>query len=131
MTRELVERWFSKLSDVEKDLPLLIVSGNAYTPRTVLNEVKRGTALGKQLQSLIERKSFGTNMIEERTLAKMRLRDILIREPEKPMFVTIQGVVPRAYTPRQLLAEIDANTKIGRQWTTNEIQHMRRVLAVR
>jgi len=131
MTRELVESWFNKLSIVERDLPLLIVSGIAYTPRTTLNEVKRGTALGKHLQALIEKKSFGTNQIEEQTLAKMRLRDILIREPEKPMFVTIQGVAPRAYTPKQLLTEIDANSKIGRQWTNNEISHMRRVLAVR
>ncbi|MBA7490218.1 hypothetical protein ES702_00753 [subsurface metagenome] len=131
MSRQLVERWFNKLSSVERDLPLLIVAGTAYTPRTALNEVKRGTALGKKLQSLIEKKSFGTNMIEERTLAKMRLHEILIREPEKPMFVTIQGLAPRSYTPRQLLREIDANTKIGRQWVANEIKHVRRVLAVR
>lgn len=131
MSRQLVERWFNKLSNTERDLPLLIVAGNAYTPRVALNEVKRGTILGKKLQTLIEKKSFGTNMIEERTLAKMRLRDILIREPEKPMFVIISGLAPRAYTPQQLLREIDANTKIGRQWTNNEINHMRRVLAVR
>ncbi|GAI23198.1 unnamed protein product [marine sediment metagenome] len=96
-----------------------------------MNEVRRGTTLGKQLQSLIERKSFGTNMVEERTLAKMRLREILIRYPEKPMFVTINTVAPRSYTPRQLLAEIERKTKIGNSWVNNEIKHMRRVLAVR
>lgn len=131
MTLKLVTQWYTKLSEVERGLPLLIVAGNAYTPRVALNEVKRGTALGKKLQTLIEKKSFGTNMIEERTLAKMRLRDILIREPEKPMFVTIQGVAPRSYTPRQLLAEIERKTKIGNSWVNNEIKHMRRVLAVR
>jgi hypothetical protein len=41
MSKELVAQWFNKLSEVERDLPLLLVDNYAYTPRMAYNEVMR------------------------------------------------------------------------------------------
>lgn len=130
MTRALVERWFNRLPESEKDLPLLIVSGNAYTPRAALSEVQRGTSLGNQLQALIERGSFGTNTLDERALATLRLKRILALKPDKPLFATLT-IPAKTYTPSQLISEVEAGTPAGEQWIRGEIQTMRRVLSVR
>jgi hypothetical protein len=37
----------------------------------------------------------------------------------------------RAYTPRELVEEIRAETPRGMQWIGAEVQHMRRLLALR
>jgi hypothetical protein len=128
MSRELVTRWFSRLASGEQDLPLLILEGNVYTPRTAFNEVTRGSALGDRLQALIETGRFGTTTYEEEQVAKIRLRQILQTQPEKPLFATLSG---KLFTPSQLLQEIESNTAIGVQWLNNEKTHMQLLVSAR
>lgn len=128
MSRELMTRWFNKLPTSEQDLPLLISDGIAYTPRTALNEVNRGSAIGTKLQQLVESGRFGTTTYEETSVAKTRLRQILSGKAEKPMFATMSGKV---FTPSQLLQEIEANSQIGQQWINAEMATMSRIVAVR
>jgi len=128
MTQTLVSQWLNKLPEAEKDLPLLLVSGNAYTPRMAYNEVMRGTSLGNQLQALIERGSFGTAYSDEQTIARLRLEQRLKSQPERPLFATLSGKV---FTPSQLLAEIQEGTSIGVQWLNNEVSHMKALMQVR
>jgi len=128
MSRELVTRWFSRLASGEQDLPLLILEGNIYTPRTALNEVMRSSELGNKLQALIETGRFGTTAYEEEQVAKIRLRQILQTQPEKPLFATLSGKV---FTPSQLLQEIESSTAIGVQWLNNEKTHMSLLVSAR
>jgi len=128
MTRELVSKWFDRLAEKERDLPLLMVDSAIYTPRTAYNEVMRASPIGSKLQALIETGRFGTNTYEEEQIAKIRLRQILQTQPEKPLFATLSGKV---FTPSQLLQEIESNTDVGRQWLRNEQQHMKMLVSAR
>jgi len=47
MTLQFIENWFNNLPPKERDLPLVTLNGNAYTPRMVLNQVRDGTKLEK------------------------------------------------------------------------------------
>jgi len=128
MSRELVTRWIGKISEAEKDLPLLLVSGYAYTPRMAYTEVLNGTTLGNQLQALIETGRFGTSTLDEQAIAKVRLQQILQSKPDKPLFATLSGKV---FTPSELLQEIESGTQIGQQWLNQEISHMKMIVNVR
>jgi hypothetical protein len=128
MSKELISRWFSKLGEDEKDLPLLLSEGNIYTPRTALNEVTRGSALGDRLQALIETGRFGTTAEEEQQVAKIRLRQIFQKDLDKPVFATLSG---KTFTRSELLEEIESGTSIGNQWLNNELSHMKMIVSVR
>jgi len=129
MTLELVEAWFNKLPEAEKDLPLLMVERVAYTPRQTLDQVRRDTSLGKSLQSLIERGSFGTLATDELNLAKIRLKEQLSRSTGK--VVELQGVAPRVLTPLDLISEIDRNTPTGQRWIKAEMEQMQALVRIR
>jgi hypothetical protein len=129
MTKQIVTDWFNKMPNGERDLPLLIVGSNVYTPRTAYEEVLRGTPLGDQLQALVEKQSFGTSPTDEQKVAKIRLQQILSKDdPNKPKFATLSNKV---FTSTQLLDQIQKGTSIGRQWVNNEISVMKKVVAIR
>lgn len=131
MTLARVRAWFNRLPPYERDLPLLILNGVAYTPRMALAEVERGTAVGARLQALIEAGRFGTTAEQELALAKIRLKELLAKfPPDKPIVATIgtPELPGRAYTPRELLEEIQRQTPRGRQWIQAELQQMRRIM---
>ena len=129
MTLAVIRRWFNRLPDIEKDLPIVIVNGIAYTPRMILHEVMRGSPLGQRLQMMVEAGRLGTTAYQELQLAKIRLREWLAKMPEEPLFAVLM-IPPRKYTPSQLLREIEAQTDIGMQWIQAELQHAKRLLAL-
>lgn len=133
MSKDLVTKWFNKLSTTEQNMPLLILNGLAYTPRQTLDEVTRGTPVGDKLQALIEQDKFGTTFEEEQALLKQRLIMSMGTKPQdKVLFVAIMPGLPvRAFTPAQLTLEIQNGTKVGRQWIDNEASYMKRLLRVR
>ncbi len=134
MTLEFVSRWFNRLPEYERDLPLLLVNGVAYTPRVALQEVMRGTALGARLQALIETGRFGTPLQDEVALAKIRLKTLLTRyPPDKPIVATIgtPQLPGKTYTPRELIEEIERETAVGKQWIQGEIARMKSLMALR
>lgn len=129
MSKELVNRWYSKLSLVERNLPLLLVDGYAYTPQMAYDEVNRGSVLGAKMQSLIEMGKFGTSILEEQAIAKVRLQTILQSKPQdKVLFATMSN---KTFTPAQLMDEINSGTQIGEQWIAGELQRMRNLVQVR
>ena len=129
MSKELVVRWFNKISDAEKDLPLLLVDGYAYTPRMAYSEVMNGSVLGSRMQQLIEMGKFGTTSLEEEAIAKVRLEQILQSKPQdKPLFATLNN---KTFTASQLLEEIRLGTQVGERWVRNEISHMKSVTQIR
>ena len=128
MTKQVVSNWYNKLSNAERNLPLLIYQGNVYTPQVAYDEVMRSSPLGDALQSLIEKQSFGTSAEDEQTVAKLRLTQIMRTKPDKPLFATLSNKI---FTPSELLQEIENDTDIGRQWVGTEISHMKRIVSVR
>ena len=129
MSKELVARWFNKISESEKDLPLLLVDNYAYTPRMAYTEVMNGSSLGAKLQALIESGRFGTSSLEETAIAKVRIQQIMRSKPQdKVLFATMSN---KTFTPAQLLAEIDSGTQIGEQWVQGEISRMTALVRVR
>jgi len=130
MTVTVVRRWFEKLPDYEKDIPLLILDGKAYTPRATLAEVERGTELGKRLQDLVEKKTFGTLASDEETLAKLRSKAIIGTMPDKPLFATLL-IPPRTFTPQELANEVQRETVLGRQWIDAEKKQMAYLMTLR
>ena len=128
MTKELVSAWYNRLAEAERDLPLLLVDGLAYTPRTAYNEVMRSSPVGDKIQLLIETGRFGTSAEDEQAIAKTRLQQWLQSQPDKPMFATLSN---KTFTPQQLLQEIQSGSSIGQQWTNNEILHMQSIVRLR
>ena len=128
MTKQVVSNWYNKLSNAERNLPLLIYQGNVYTPQVAYDEVMRSSPLGDALQSLIEKQSFGTSAEDEQTVAKLRLTQIMRTKPDKPLFATLSNKV---FTPSQLLEEIQSGTSIGEQWVGNEISHMKNLMQLK
>jgi len=80
MSLELMRRWVNSLPPAERNLPLLHVGNAFYTPLQALHEVERGTAIGEQLQQLVEEGRFGTDVT---ALAKARLTQVLEQSPYK------------------------------------------------
>jgi hypothetical protein len=129
MSKELVNHWYNKISVTERNLPLLLVDGYAYTPQMAYDEVNRNTALGARLQALIEAGRFGTSALDEQAIAKVRLQTILASKPQdKPLFATMSNKV---FTPAQLMDEINSGTQIGIQWVQGEISRMSQIVRVR
>lgn len=134
MSKDLVSRWFNKLAVAERDLPLLILDGLAYTPKQTFDEVMRGSPVGERLQNLIEMGKFGTTFEEEQELLKQRLIMSMGMKPQdKVLFValTSSGIPVQEFTPAKLTQEIRNGTKIGKQWINNEKSYMLRLLQVR
>lgn len=130
MTLTLVRGWFERLPEYERDLPLLILDGVAYTPRAALAEVERDTDLGKRLQELVEKKTIGTLVGEEDTLVKLRVKAIMTKMPDKPLFATLT-LPPRTYTPKELAQEVQAGTPVGKQWMNAEKRQMAYLMTLR
>jgi len=125
MTLERIRAWFNRLPEVQRDLPIVIYDGVAYTPRMILDEVQRATPLGARLQALVEAGRFGTTPTEEEALLKTRVRMILERmPPDKPVIATL-GIPSKVYTPRDLISEVERQTETGRKLMEAEKEAMK------
>ena len=133
MTKQVVSNWYNKLSNAERNLPLLIYQGNVYTPQVAYDEVMRSSPLGDALQSLIEKQSFGTSAQDEETVAKLRLTQIMRMKPnpDKVYLVALTNIGPKTFTPSQMIEEIQNETDIAKQWITNEKSHMKMLVSIR
>jgi hypothetical protein len=126
MTLSRVQAWFNRVPATDRDLPLLIADGYAYTPRQALEEVRRNTPTGARLQALIESGRYGTTPQEEAELAKRRLVEILRKYPPgKPVVGTLGG---KAYTPEELIREIESETETGRRLIEAEKSRMQKLV---
>ena len=131
MTLEVVRRWFERLPPAERDLPIIIYEGVAYSPRAILSEVERGTPTGEYLQRKLESGSLGTTEEELYRLALIRLKEILKRyPPNKPVIATLT-YPPKALTPQEIIKEVEEGTPLGRKLVEAELQHMRYLLTLR
>ena len=124
MSIETVRTWINTLARVERNQPLVICEGNAYTPNEIMAEVSSGSELGKKLQGIVERKEF-TDIEAKYALAVLRLRERLMQLPESFRFYGADG---SSYSPAEMLAEIEKGSRVGRSFVENEMTRMQEVL---
>jgi hypothetical protein len=130
VTLQVVRRWFSRLPPYELDMPIVVVDGLAYTPRAILEEVQRGTALGERLQRMVEAGVASLHQEDLDELAKLRLR-LLLSRPTHLRVVAYTYPVPREMTMQELLAEVEAGTPIGRRFIEAQKEVVMRLLSMR
>lgn len=118
MTVARLERWISMLPPQELDQPCVSVDGTWLTPRQILREAKAGTELGKKAQAKWETTRLGT---EEDMLAERIKRRLGRYPPDKPLFITVAGML----TPQQMIREIEAGTDIGKRFVQSERSYLR------
>lgn len=123
MSYAVVKRWYDRLPEAERNLPIVHVGHVVYTPSQILFEVSRGSPLGEQLQKMVEAGDFGTPLEK---IAEMRLEQLL-KQGIPYDIVTLSG---RVLTPQELLEEIKKRTPLGKQLIQAEIKQMKRVLAL-
>jgi len=114
---ERIERWVAMLPPQERNQPVISVDGKWLTPIEMLTEVRSNTELGQKAQTKWETTGLGT---DEEMLVE-RLRNRLSRYPQDtPLFITLSGKL----TPRQILAEVDARTKLGKDFLEDERRYL-------
>jgi len=96
MSVELIRQWYSNIPEMERDLPVLMVDGNVYTPREIYNEVMKGTELGKKMQEKIEKlrsphSFYYSDLRELREVAYERIKRIVQDLPEGFSIVSVGG----------------------------------------
>lgn len=102
MSLELMRKWVNSLPPAERNLPLLHVGNAFYTPLQALHEVERGTAIGEELQKLVEEGRFGTDVT---ALAKARLKLIL----EEAGGYKIASLSGKTYDPTEIAKKIESD----------------------
>ena len=123
MSRERIEAWHSKIPSIERGQPLIILEGTAYSTNQVLAEVTAGTALGNQLQRVIEQRQF-TEVLDKYGLAVGRLKE-RVRNMDPGTEITVGT---RTLTPEELMHEIQEGTRIGRMMIEAETRRVEEVL---
>ena len=123
----MAEEWARKIPRIERDQPLLVVEGRAYTPNEVVAEVRSGTETGRKLASTIEREDF-TDIVDEYGVAVERLRKRLGDMPESMVVATLSG---ERYTPSEVRSQVDEGTSLGRALIAAEVSHIHDVLKKR
>lgn len=123
MTLEVIRRWYNNLPPEERNLPLIIYNGVAYSPHAILMEVERGTQLGEYLQRKVEMGSLGTTKEELKNLALIRLKMILSKYPPNTPLIASLTYPPKVYTAQELLKELDKGTPIAERLIQTEEKH--------
>jgi hypothetical protein len=130
MTIHVIRAWISKLPQYELDMPIVVYNGVAYTPRAVLYEVMRGTAVGEQLQKQIEMGIASLHQEDEEELAKLRLK-LMLSKPTSTKIVALTYPQPTVLSPQDILREIEQETPRGRLWIDAQKEVINRLLRMR
>ena len=102
MSLSFVSKWYSKIPEMEKDLPILLVDGRTYTPREIYEEVMKGSKLGSKLQMKLESMykratsphTFSYEDIREiRQVAYERVKRVIENLPKGFSIVSVSGEV--------------------------------------
>lgn len=123
MSESNVRMWVNSLPKIERNQPLVISGGRAYTPNEVLAEIREGSATGAALQRKVETHDF-TAIEEEYALAILRVKERLRKLPESFKIASIDGEM---YSPSQMLEEIEKGTAAGREMVEAEMSRLEEV----
>jgi len=127
MTLQKVEAWVNRLPAIDRDLPIIVHGGKAWTPNEILNQIRSCPTCqtSQALQAFIEARSFGQEA-NPWQLAKQRLIKMIQLAPTiKHMLILGR---PTTITPEQMLTEITLETPLGQSFIQAEMQRMHLLL---
>ena len=123
MSQQVVEKWYQGLPGIERSQPLILLGSTAYSPDQVLAQVRSGTALGQQLQGIIERRAF-TAVMDKYGLAKARITERWASaSPDRRLIIS-----NRSLSPQEVIHEVEEGTPLGRAILESELQRVETVL---
>jgi hypothetical protein len=122
-----VETWARTIPKIERQQPLIVADGYAFSPDAALREIESGTDIGRKLEQKIIARDF-TDIKDEYALAVERLRERLSKLPESMSIVSVAGA---QYTASDALNEVEAGTRIGRALIDAEVTRISEVLQKR
>ena len=126
---EKIERWVSKLPEVERGMPILEVGGVVYTPLDILEEVRAGTELGERLQERweeIRRERALHNDEAMYEVARLRLIQRYRERPAEVMVLTPAGT--EVISAEQLIREVEEGTNLGSSLVRAECKVIQRLI---
>jgi len=121
----VVKKWYNGIPPAERNLPTLIVDDKAYTPNEVLNEVRRGTQLGKKMQQTVAGGMTSLQKLER--LAKTRVLAWLKKLPPQVGIVEVQGA---SYNRDTLIAAVKQQKGVGKTLIEEEKQKIKERMRV-
>lgn len=107
MSKEFIQRWYAKIPELERDLPIIMIDNRVYTPREVYNEVMANTDLGRQMQAKLEKLAspytFTYEDIKEiNYIARKRVEQTIKNLPRGFSLVSIIDGQKVVWSPEQL-----------------------------
>lgn len=141
MSFEKVVAWVATLPRAELDKPYMKINDRFYTPREMLQEVRKRTRVGVEIlrrflampkhQSPRVGNPQGLSEGELEELAEARLRAWLARQPPgKPVVYVLGQALPGpplrggGVTPEELLREVDEKTPEGKKLIEREKRYL-------
>ena len=129
MSLKIIEQWYSKLPPYEVDMPLIRLDTTVYTPRQILDEVRRKTPVGTRLQTKVEGLRFGSTLDDEVT-AEERLIKLLEERPIRIAALVDPDIGKEEFSSKELIERIKKKDKIGKSMLKTEIEHMTAMMKV-
>lgn len=125
--REEVRRWVAKLSEFERNLPLIIHEGEYYSPKDVLREVESNTALGADLQKVLDAGRISVTATGEQ-VEELAVERLITLHTEKPATLYSLSIKHPVVTSEEMIEEIRKRTELGLEEINAEIKHMRDII---
>jgi hypothetical protein len=127
MTLQKVEAWVNRLPAADRDLPIIVHGGKAWTPNEILTQIRTcpTCSTSQALQAFLEARAFGQEA-NPWQLAKQRL---IQRMQKTPVIrhVLVLGM-PTTITPEQFIREVTLETPLGQSFIHSELQRMHLLL---
>lgn len=129
MSLKVIEEWYSRLPSYERNMPLIKLNNTAYSPKQILAEVRKGTAIGASLQSKVEGLRFGSALEDEET-AEQRLIRLLEERPIRVAALVDPDIKKEEFSSKELIECIKKRDKIGKSLLKTEQKHMSAMMKV-
>jgi len=126
MSLAFVKKWYDNIPPIQRLIPLVPLNGKIYSPARVLEEVKKGTKLGEELQTKLETGQFTTQSDLE-LIAEKRLEWMITHLPDVIGFNTLT-VDGKPITKEELLQMIREKKGLGARMIQQEVQEIKRML---
>ncbi len=122
MTEAFIKQWYSRIPEMERDLPLIYYKGKVYSPKDVYEEVvEKHSELGEELQNMLER------MASPHTVSYEDLKSIKIAAEER--IKKLLDYLPKDFSIVALSGEIIGKDQILERLRNAAIEfEMRKIL---
>ena len=98
MSKEFIEKWYSKIPEIERNLPVIYFEGKVYTPKEIYDEVMNDSEVGEKIQNMLERMSsphtiYDSEIPNLRKAAEHRVKKIIEMLPDNFTMASLSGLV--------------------------------------